>query len=399
MVEVNMTASDENEMTGDEMYLYERLVLELVRSGGEKAIQFPMDIVYAARTIALGTRSGQTEDSEAGKETEQPECIRKWKREPASTIEDLHNEVKGRSVPAMCAILALDALRHCDVDAHPDASFLIHGWREIEAEKRTEAIEMIRRLGTSSALLAAEILEHFCPNKTTSEDVPVNFKRHPDGTWSVRVGGEVRGACYAGGDTRAEAVARAFAVIDGHPPLVLGDVRARESTKETKKDENTRLADFILRRFPNEPGRGCGPSGESVVDVAIRLLSSKADGLNSTLDETNEALDTIEAAFRAGPFAESDSFPTPTAFAAAVAEQVARYENADSETAAFAYRTLLNDLDGLFDPEKGLQGEARERLSQVIAKQASSRMRAIDRAERRDEAAEESCGGNPVRHR
>jgi len=39
------------------------------------------------------------------------------------------------------------------------------------------------------------------------------------------------------------------------------------------KNEIQRLADFLLRRYPDEIGKGNPQSGESAVDVAIRLLS------------------------------------------------------------------------------------------------------------------------------
>lgn len=38
-------------------------------------------------------------------------------------------------------------------------------------------------------------------------------------------------------------------------------------------NEIERLASFILKEYPNEPGKGGGSGGESAVDVAIRIMS------------------------------------------------------------------------------------------------------------------------------
>ena len=39
--------------------------------------------------------------------------------------------------------------------------------------------------------------------------------------------------------------------------------------------EIDRLADFLLKNYPNEIGKGDFVHGESAVDVAIRLLSKR----------------------------------------------------------------------------------------------------------------------------
>ena len=45
------------------------------------------------------------------------------------------------------------------------------------------------------------------------------------------------------------------------------------------KREIDRLANFLLKEYPDEPGKGNPVHGESAVDVAIRLLTKKKSEL------------------------------------------------------------------------------------------------------------------------